>query len=53
MSKELPVRIEGPAGAGHHALEYVNETIDVSDADEITLKKDHNVITLVDADRKV
>lgn len=44
--QELPVRIEGPADAGHHALEYLNETIDVSDADEITLKKDHNRITV-------
>jgi len=49
-AEELPVRIEGPAGAGHHALEYVNETIDVSDADEITLKKDHNVITITKND---
>jgi hypothetical protein len=49
-SKSLPVRIEGPAGAGHHALEYVNETIDVSDADTITLAKDHNVITITNDD---
>jgi len=49
-AEELPVRIEGPADAGHHALEYLNETIDVSDADEITLKKDHNVITITKND---
>jgi 4-diphosphocytidyl-2C-methyl-D-erythritol kinase len=41
---ELPLTIEGPSGAGHHSLEYLNYTIDVSDVDEITLKKDHNVI---------
>lgn len=49
-TEELPVHIEGPAGAGHHALEYLNRTIDVSDADEITLKKDHNVIRITKDD---
>lgn len=49
-SENLPVRIEGVAGAGHQALEYVNETIDVSDADEITIKKDHHIITVTKND---
>lgn len=49
-SEELPVRIEGPSDAGHHALEYLNRTIDVSDTDEITLTKDHNVITITKND---
>jgi len=49
-SEQLPVRIEGVSGAGHQALEYVKETIDVSDADEITIKKDHHIITVTKND---
>jgi hypothetical protein len=47
-TEELPVHIEGPSG--HHGLEYLNRTIDVSDADEIKLKKDHNVIRITKND---
>lgn len=45
---ELPLRIEGPANSGHHSLEYLNYTIDVSDVNEITLKKDHTVIIITE-----
>lgn len=46
----VPVLIEAPHDAGHHGLEYVNKRIDVSDVDEIVLKKDHNVMTITEDD---
>lgn len=47
-TEELPVHIEGPPG--EHGLEYLNRTIDVSDADAIKLKKDHNTIRITKHD---
>lgn len=47
---EVPYEYVGPRNGHGNGMEYLKETIDVSDIDTIRVNKDHNVLWITEHD---